>query len=151
MAKMLTQSRGSEIDSAEPQLGRRFAHIRDYVAKHAPSARHTSPDDEWMTEKRLLAAPLLVYHRADGEPEYIVSERVFRDVVCDRIAWRLALKNLKVADYLNHSLLGLLATRVFAKPLKIARVVSIKPEILQYRTEVEEQILRKRRQNERSR
>jgi hypothetical protein len=141
MVKMLTdQSREKQIDPEDRRKEYRLVRVRDYVRKHS-QARQVGLIDEGMTKKQLLAAPLLAYILPDCELEYIVSKKVFRDVVCDGIAWQLALENLKAADYLNHSLGSLLATRAIGKRLK-TRVVSIKPEILQYTTEEEEQTLR---------
>jgi hypothetical protein len=148
MPKMFTnESRNKVVDPEERRKERRLTQVRDYVEKHVRFARLVGSDNEGLTKKQLLTAPLLIHARPDDEVEYIVSEKVFRDKVCDGIAWRLALKNLKTAGCLNFGVVDLVTIRVLADLSRIAEVVRINSEILQYRTAEEDQALREQQQS----
>jgi hypothetical protein len=117
----------------------RLRRVRDYVTTHAPSAARVSDLHEGrMTTRQFEKFQLIYFTAHERGPEFILAERVFRKDVCGRMSFQAVLRSLWKEGLLNRSKASVLVGRPFPDPLNWARVVSINPDILKYRTTADE-------------
>ena len=128
--------------------------VRDYINEYAQDAVRTRTGyAQRFTERQLTELPLLAYVGHGGRLEFVIAKKMFRDKICGRRECpRLLLEHLREAGFLNGGKNGkVYVRREFGKPLCSARVVSIKPAVMNYRTSYEEEQAEARRQRREAR
>jgi hypothetical protein len=97
--------------------------------------------------RQLSRVPMLLHINRRKQRDPVSAKRVFAKTLCDGLSPELVLEHQKSAGFpdVGHQS-KLYVRRKFAAPLRRARVISINPTILQYRSEHELQAAEHRKE-----
>ena len=140
--RILKYRTDAETQADQEQAESNIRRVRDYLAQHEKMARSSAMRyAQRLTRRQLFEMPLLAHIRRRKLSEFILSRRQFRrEFSSGEISAKAVLERLRAAGLLNVTDDDeLYVWRKFARPLGMARVVSIKLTILAYTTYTEDE------------